>query len=437
MPSSAHVFSGTVVASVEELSRGGPGVELESAKKEEEEEDDGDEEAESGSKEGSEGSYCSGSSCCGRARGEDRDEDEKVHFLDVCYSLLDYSNDTQRELERLQEGLAVLEPFDAELWQGEPSSWLAEITRCAQVNAAFLARLPSPEVCGADLGEQGERRVQQIPDGHRVTSRNSSKVGSTLRQFVRDWAREGEAERRASYGPLIEALHRHLPVVKGKAAPRVLCPGCGLGRLPFDLAALGYAAQGNEFSYHMLLGSHLVLNRCVMAESFEIFPFVLSTTNRRGASDHLRPIRVPDVCPRTQLRHDAELSMAAGEFIEVYKDQIEEWDAVASAFFLDTAKNIFLYIRIIASVIRRGGLLINIGPLLYHYADVEREISIELSWEEVRPAICRYFDIVEEENRVARYTTNPGSLMGVKYRCKFFVAVRNGEPVTGSSHPVF
>ena len=29
--------------------------------------------------------------------------------------------------------------------------------------------------------------------------------------------------------------------------PAVLCPGCGLARLPFDLVRLGYAAQGNEF----------------------------------------------------------------------------------------------------------------------------------------------------------------------------------------------
>ena len=26
----------------------------------------------------------------------------------------------------------------------------------------------------------------------------------------------------------------------------MLCPGCGLARLPFDLVRLGYAAQGNE-----------------------------------------------------------------------------------------------------------------------------------------------------------------------------------------------
>ena len=61
----------------------------------------------------------------------------------------------------------------------------------------------------------------------------------------------------------------------------------------------------------------------------------------------------------------------------------------------------FLYIRTIAHIVRRDGIWTNIGPLLYHYADVPHEISIELSWEEVRPYICKYFDILEEEHKVA------------------------------------
>ncbi len=35
--------------------------------------------------------------------------------------------------------------------------------------------------------------------------------------------------------------------------PRVLVPGAGLARLCVEVAALGFEAQGNEFSYFMLL----------------------------------------------------------------------------------------------------------------------------------------------------------------------------------------
>jgi len=305
-----------------------------------------------------------------------------------------------------------------------------------------LSLLPSPEVCGCDLGQDAYQYVRQIPDGHRVASRNSSKVRSTLRQFVRDWAAEGRSERVASYDPLIQALQKRMPADHGGGQgrfnrPRVMCPGCGLGRLPYDLARLGYDAQGNEFSYHMLLGSHLILNRCTKALCFTIYPFVLSTTSRAGQFDHLRAVKIPDICPRDNLPETATLSMAAGEFVEVYKDQAGEWDAVLTAFFLDTAKNIFLYIRTIAELIREGGLWINLGPLLYHYAEVENEISVELSWEEVKPAILRYFTIDEENQQIAQYTTNPGNMYSVRYNCIFFVAIRNSEPLQGYSNPVF
>lgn len=33
----------------------------------------------------------------------------------------------------------------------------------------------------------------------------------------------------------------------------MLVPGAGLGRLPLEIASRGYACQGNEFSYYMLL----------------------------------------------------------------------------------------------------------------------------------------------------------------------------------------
>ena len=65
--------------------------------------------------------------------------------------------------------------------------------------------------------------------------------------------------------------------------------------------------------------------------------------------------------------------MCAGEFVNVYEEQYGAWDvtrlslqalrfkmilvpvqAVLTCFFLDTAKNVFLYIRTIADIIRPG-----------------------------------------------------------------------------------
>jgi carnosine N-methyltransferase len=76
--------------------------------------------------------------------------------------------------------------------------------------------------------------------------------------------------------------------------------------------------------------------------------------------------------------------MVAGEFVEVYRKQPESWNSIVTCFFIDTANNIVEYIETIYSCLKKGGVWINFGPLLYHYAEMEGEVSIELAWDEVR-----------------------------------------------------
>lgn len=87
------------------------------------------------------------------------------------------------------------------------------------------------------------------------------KVRSTLRSFVRDWAAEGAAERQACYNPILAALEEYYPDVASRSDIKVLVPGCGLGRLAMEIAALGFWSQGNEFSTYMLIASHFALNQ--------------------------------------------------------------------------------------------------------------------------------------------------------------------------------
>jgi len=224
----------------------------------------------------------------------------------------------------------------------------------------------------------------------------------------------------------------------------VLTPGSGLGRLTFEAAIRGYFAEGNEFSYHMLLGTAWVLNDSGQALGTTIFPYIVDTAGRRGAYDHMRPVCIPDICPGDfcdPASGFGEISMRSGEFVEVYKKQLGEWDAVLTAFFVDTAHNIFLYVRVLAAILRPGGLWANVGPLLWHYAPEgggpADAVSVELSWEELRPAVEVYFEIRELEQQEAHYTD--GAIAGKKkrYRCLHFAAVRNGTPVVGESSPVW
>ena len=54
---------------------------------------------------------------------------------------------------------------------------------------------------------------------------------------------------------------------------RVLVPGTGLSRLLLEVVERGYAGQGNEFSYQMLLVSNYMLNHVSEAYSVSIWFF--------------------------------------------------------------------------------------------------------------------------------------------------------------------
>lgn len=75
------------------------------------------------------------------------------------------------------------------------------------------------------------------------------------------------------------------------------------------LPRTGYWAQGNEFSFHMLLAGNFLLNRSMQANEFPLFPWVEQPCNVRHAVDQVRCVRIPDVCPATVA---SELSAGEG-----------------------------------------------------------------------------------------------------------------------------
>ena len=90
---------------------------------------------------------------------------------------------------------------------------------------------------------------------------------SVIKQFVREWAAEGKAERDQSFAKILDEFFVYFPESEiatpdgSKRKVKVLHPGSGLGRMPYECAKRGYASQGNEFTYFMLLGSNFMLNR--------------------------------------------------------------------------------------------------------------------------------------------------------------------------------
>ncbi|KAF4665443.1 hypothetical protein FOL47_004600 [Perkinsus chesapeaki] len=362
--------------------------------------------------------------------------EEKRHFNEVVWSFETYGDDFEMELNALETSLMSLNDEELELWGGNPEQYMKDIRERMAVNqrVCHLLSEVSTQMFG-DTTPRAAARAIKPPKGYQSQPRNISKVRSTLRQFVREWSVEGEKERSQCFNPVIDALKRYVP-----AGGRVIVPGCGMGRSVLEVCAAGYEAIGNEFSYHMLIASSLMLNVGLDKFSMLVYPYLMSLGGRRGKDDHLRGIQVPDVSAyEMACNTTGSMGMTAGEFVETFcgHEHLNAWDAVASIFFIDTAKNVVQYIRILAHCIKPGGVFINIGPLLWHFAESKNDISIELSWEDVRQLLEVYFDIVEEKRLDANYASNLDSLSESLFHCIFYVARRNNRPVEGESNSVY
>ncbi|KAF7458084.1 N2227-like protein [Cryptosporidium felis] len=401
------------------------------------------------------------------------------HFMNVITSFLLYEWDSIKDVARIERSLHSLSPQDRELLQiTDIDGEINRLRTCISNNQDFLKLMLSPDLyygktipededfrnlspkdlrdylfddyhleskntsehCNSAISHQFphsrmDKNTETNPckgtlsDLPRTTVNNLQKVKATLRQFVRDWSDQGKVEREESFEPMIRALKEYLPLNQDASSRklRVLVPGAGLGRLLFEVARLGYSCQGNEISYAMLLGSNFALNYAFKTNSLVIHPYVLSLSNRPMKEDNLRPIYLPDICVNDFIKPGHDLSMCAGDFVEVYSKQFQAWDGILTCFFLDTAKNIITYIRTIANILPPEGVWINLGPLLYHFSGMSNIISIEPSWEEIKVIISKYFEIVKEEWRDASYTRNTHSMFRIVYKCIFFVAIRNQE----------
>jgi carnosine N-methyltransferase len=149
----------------------------------------------------------------------------------------------------------------------------------------------------------------------------------------------------------------------------------------------------------------------------------------------LKHVQIPDVLP-SDLPPGSNFSLVAGDFEDVYGQQGGEadpdepsaglWDAVLTCFFIDTAKNIMNYLRIIHRILAPGGVWINLGPLLWHFEEnTTSDPSIELDLEEVKTLAAHIgFEIKNERTINTTYVNNKDSMLGYIYHAAFWTATK-------------
>ncbi|XP_029960319.1 carnosine N-methyltransferase [Salarias fasciatus] len=351
---------------------------------------------------------------------------ERQHFWRIINAFKFYRAHVQDRVQRAERQFLSLPKHHQDLLPGVLSN-LAHISQCAEHNQEVLQAIVHNSL---HIFENMEYSEREDPRKARPSSTfDMDKLKSTIKQFVRDWSETGRAERESCYKPIIQEIQRLFPSDQCDVSKvSVLVPGAGLGRLAWEIARLGYICQGNEWSFFMLFSSNFVLNRCEKVNALTLYPWIHQFSNNKKSCDQTRPITFPDVNPQS-LPIDSEFSMVAGDFVEVYNNS-ESWDCVATCFFIDTAHNVLEYVETIWKILKPGGVWINLGPLLYHFENMANELSIELSYEDIRKAMINYgFHIeVEKESMLTTYTENDRSMLRYVYDCVFFVARKPTEP---------
>ncbi|XP_076855168.1 carnosine N-methyltransferase [Brachyhypopomus gauderio] len=356
---------------------------------------------------------------------------ERQHFWKVIDAFRFYRTHIHERVSRTERQFRSLPQRHQRLLSGFLPK-LAKIRHCVDQNHEILQAIVRNCTHMFENMEYGEddnaRKV--VP----TSTFDMDKLKSTIKQFVRDWSEEGKAERDTCYKPLIEEIQRQFPPDQCDVSKvSVLVPGAGLGRLAWEVARLGYSCQGNEWSFFMLFSSHFVLNRCDKENALTLYPWVHQFSNNKMSTDQTRPVFFPDINPQS-LPLDSDFSMTAGDFLEVYTNP-NIWDCVTTCFFIDTAHNILDYIETIWNILKPGGVWINLGPLLYHFENMANELSIELSYEEIKDAIlkCGFQLEIERESVLTTYTENDRSMLRYLYDCVFFVARKHtDQPSNGT-----
>lgn len=149
-------------------------------------------------------------------------------------------------------------------------------------------------------------------------------------------------------------------------------------------------------------------------------------------ADQVAPIRFPDICPAKN-PPKGNIMIAAGDFLEVYKTP-NCYDCVATCFFIDCGNNIVDFIEAIFRILKPGGIWVNLGPLLYHFSDIQGENSIEPTFENLELIIKMVgFEFLRCQTGMrTKYAQNPQSMLKSEYESLFWVC-RKAENATDNT----
>ena len=335
-------------------------------------------------------------------------------ILDIFFN---YKEDSLKDVEKMEKDFKSIGDKYLRYLSFDYTTRINKIKEGISLNEKFLLSIVN------QYENNYNKNISKFNSNKRTIEIN--KLRSTLKLFIRDWTIEGKKERYITYNPIISEIKNHFSDLKNK---KILVPGAGLCRLAYEIAKLGFEVDAIEVSYYMIICSNFILNSNLKKNEYQIQPLIHSFNCLKNENDPFQIFNFPDenINEIKSSKNFGKLNIIPGDFILSFKDKNNCYDGVITSFFLDTANNIIQFIEIIYNILNKGGIWVNIGPLLYHFHDIQNEVSIELSWEEVRKIILKFgFEIKFEKMIDCTYSAIEDRLKTTIYTCIFFIAIKS------------
>lgn len=222
------------------------------------------------------------------------DEEESDHWFNVMRTFLYYDEFVAYDLNRRQQHINRLPAKYADRLPDITFEKFGAIQHAAASNQDFFADMVSFHASSSFVNADEQVRMP-TKAGPAIDLSQQHRNIAVLHSLHREWSAEGAKERDTTFKVLVDELKLRLPVDESNAYKyKVLVPGCGLGRLPLEIAAAGYCCQGNEFSAFMAIASNFVLNGIAEKNSYCVYPWISNVCNVVRPEDSMQGISVPD-----------------------------------------------------------------------------------------------------------------------------------------------
>ncbi|KAK6332969.1 hypothetical protein TWF718_010796 [Orbilia javanica] len=295
-----------------------------------------------------------------RSHGKWGDNHPRKRLLDALYSYSRYFERNLPDLDRWRQLYKHVSAKHKRLLDRTVSysQKFAKVESLLRQNHLLCEDIVNEALSYYEIGREELRKHIADADKSKIVADKIS-VSQSLKHIGRDWTDDGINERDSAFPCILDAIQSLFPK-RDDSSYKVLLPGSGLGRLGYEVAALGgFQVTNNEVSAYMN-----VMYRFIEAQrkrdAFQVYPFVDGWSHHATRDDMFYQISFPSVT-----MNNSNVVLVEGDFTTIFKDSGDKFDVIITHFFIDTARNIMSYFETISSLLSPGGYWINFGPLLY------------------------------------------------------------------------